>query len=89
MSIFFHWINPISSTLTVKHSDDSRKLVQVPYFQQTAQKLTELVLFLEQVAGNFLEKLVCVCVCVCVPFAIHDRVIEQAIASWTTSMLCS
>jgi hypothetical protein len=62
--IFFHWISPISSTLTVKHSDDSRKLVQVPYFQQTAQKLTELVLFLEQVAGNFLEKLVCVCVCV-------------------------
>lgn len=35
-----HWPNPLAGSLTIEHSDDTRKIVQVPYFQQTAEELT-------------------------------------------------
>uniref|UniRef100_A0A0A9CN18 Uncharacterized protein n=1 Tax=Arundo donax TaxID=35708 RepID=A0A0A9CN18_ARUDO len=35
MSIFFHWPNPVSSSVTIERSDNTREIVQVPYFQQT------------------------------------------------------
>jgi hypothetical protein len=41
ISNVFHWPNPLPSSLTIEHSDDTRKIVQVPYFQQTAEELTD------------------------------------------------
>jgi hypothetical protein len=35
----FHWPNPLPSSLAIEHSDDTRKIVQVPYFQKTAEEL--------------------------------------------------
>ena len=41
ISNVFHWPNPLPGSLTIERTDDARKIVQVPYFQQTAGEVTD------------------------------------------------
>jgi hypothetical protein len=43
ISSFFDWPNLLSSSLTIEYSNDTREIVQVPYFLEDCKRMKKLV----------------------------------------------